>query len=150
MAKLLGSHKKTPSILHQSKNPLEDRLLLAKGAFLLKNFSISFFFGWQIPLHKSSGDLVLRTIDRYLYHLARREAVGLCADPWWTWRISEAWQCRIFLTHQIQSEPYTACLYISITSTRHMYIKTQRRKWKAVGNLICTSVSRRRRNEINV
>ena len=56
--------KKTPSILHQSKNPLEEWFLLAKGAFLLKNFSISFFFGWQIPLHKSSGDLVLRTIER--------------------------------------------------------------------------------------
>ena len=35
----LSAHvKKTPSILHQSKNPLEEWFLLAKGAFLLKNF----------------------------------------------------------------------------------------------------------------
>ena len=44
----LSAHvKKTPSILHQSKNPLEEWFLLAKGAFLLKDFLISFFLADQ-------------------------------------------------------------------------------------------------------
>ena len=44
---LSGHVKKTPSILHQSKNPLEEWFLSAKGAFLLKHFSISFFLADQ-------------------------------------------------------------------------------------------------------
>ena len=44
---LSGHVKKTPSILHQSKNPLEEWFLSAKGAFLLKDFLISFFLADQ-------------------------------------------------------------------------------------------------------
>ena len=66
---LSGHIKKTPSILHQSKNPLEEWFLSAKGAFLLKDFLISFFLADQFLCTKVAATKWSAPYEIYLSFL---------------------------------------------------------------------------------